>query len=291
MIAGIVEISASANGPFNHRAALGTLAAHAVPGLHHVNVQAGTVQRWLDVGGQPHALTLHLTADGVTVQADGPGTDSRAELRGRLRHWFDLDADIIAIDAHFRADPLLGQDVTEQPGVRITRQFDAFEAVVLTVLSQQVSLARARVFGARLLDAYGRDAPAGNSSPAELRRFPAAGILAARPLEELRAALGLTRSRARSVLEVAALFAGRSTTAQLPPRAELAAIHGIGPWTLDCLAVRTAGEPDVFPVGDAVLRRSLQPLPPAGQAERAAQWSPFRSYAAARLWAKTTMPG
>ncbi len=48
--------------------------------------------------------------------------------------------------------------------------------------------------------------------------------------------------------------------------------------------------PDVFPAGDAGLRRAVgRRLPPAGTSvreveARSATWAPYRTYAAAALW-------
>ena len=170
----------------------------------------------------------------------------------------------------------------ERPGLRITRFRQPFEAVVCTVLGQQVSLAAGRLFAARLVAAHGT-APRGEAAP--LRAFPAPAALAEIPLEELRATIGLTGSRARTVHEAAVLCADQGGGAMLPPRDALQAVHGIGAWTLDHLALRAGTDADAYPVGDAVLRRTLAALDPWVGPARIASWSPYRGYAATRLWA------
>lgn len=306
-----------AAGPFDHRAALATLAAHAVDGLHHLDLETGTFSRWVQVEGAQHLVTTRLETGGASLETpsgDPAVLDALADLTAR---WFDLGADLGPVDAHLGADPLFAAQVRERPGLRITRFRQPFEAVVCTVLGQQVSLAAGRLFAARLVAAYGTlprgdergptgtDAtgetaepteesawptrsgagPTGAGEAAPLRAFPVPSALAAVPPAELRATIGLTSSRARTVHEAAVLCAEHGGGAVLPPREALAAVHGIGAWTLDHLALRAGTDADAYPAGDAVLRRTLAALDPSADTTRIASWSPYRGYAATRLWA------
>ena len=269
-------------GPFDHRAALATLAAHAVDGLHHLDLETGTFTRWVQVEDAQHLVTTRLETGGASLETpsgDPAVLDALADLTA---HWFDLAADLGPVDAHLGADPLFAAQVRERPGLRITRFRQPFEAVVCTVLGQQVSLAAGRLFAARLVAAHGT-APRGEAAP--LRAFPAPAALAEIPLEELRATIGLTGSRARTVHEAAVLCADQGGGAMLPPRDALQAVHGIGAWTLDHLALRAGTDADAYPAGDAVLRRTLAALDPWVGPARIASWSPYRGYAATRLWA------
>ena len=269
-------------GPFDHRAALATLAAHAVDGLHHLDLETGTFTRWVQVEDAQHLVTTRLETGGASLETPSTNPavlDALADLTAR---WFDLGADLGPVDAHLGADPLFAAQVRERPGLRITRFRQPFEAVVCTVLGQQVSLAAGRLFAARLVAAHGT-APRGEAAP--LRAFPAPAALAEIPLEELRATIGLTGSRARTVHEAAVLCAEHGGGAVLPPREALAEVHGIGAWTLDHLALRAGTDTDAYPAGDAVLRRTLAALDPSADAARIASWSPYRGYAATRLWA------
>lgn len=292
-------------GPLDHRAALATLEAHHVEGLDRVDAAASSLIRTVRHAGRPLRVEVRLAPGLVTVGTPSADPGTNAAIAARVTRWFDLDADLGPINAHLGAEPLLAAQVAERPGIRITRFAEPFEAVILTVLGQQVSLAAGRLFGSRLVAAYGelapREAAPGEVTPGEaadetpLRMFPTPRALAARPLEELRATVGLTRSRARTVSEAAAFFvareeadrageAGESAT-ELPPREALGRLYGIGPWTLDYLAIRAGRDPDAFPASDAVLRRALSGLSAAESGAAIARWSPYRSYAALRLWA------
>ena len=271
-----------AAGPFDHRAALATLAAHAVDGLHHLDLETGTFTRWVQVEDAQHLVTTRLETGGASLATPSAAPAVLDALADLTAHWFDLAADLGPVDAHLGADPLFAAQVRERPGLRITRFRQPFEAVVCTVLGQQVSLAAGRLFAARLVAAHGT-APRGEAAP--LRAFPAPAALAEIPLEELRATIGLTGSRARTVHEAAVLCAEHGGGAVLPPREALAEVHGIGAWTLDHLALRAGTDADAYPAGDAVLRRTLAALDPSADAARIASWSPYRGYAATRLWA------
>jgi AraC family transcriptional regulator, regulatory protein of adaptative response / DNA-3-methyladenine glycosylase II len=64
-------------------------------------------------------------------------------------------------------------------------------------------------------------------------------------------------------------------------RRRLAAMSGIGPWTIAHIEMRAFGDPDVFLTDDLVARRGLERL---GLAAAPDQWRPWRSYAIRHVW-------
>jgi AraC family transcriptional regulator of adaptative response / DNA-3-methyladenine glycosylase II len=91
-------------------------------------------------------------------------------------------------------------------------------------------------------------------------------------------------ARARTLLALAsAVTEGRLKLARgaiAAGREGLARIPGIGPWTIEYVALRGLGDPDAFPLGDSALRAAYE-----GDLKRASEtWRPWRAYAAARLW-------
>lgn len=279
----VARIRIAATGPFDHVAAFGTLAMHAVYGLHQLKADAAQLTRRVDVFGDSHQIWVRLDPGGVLLLTPTRDQAVNEEIASRVRHWFDLDTDLAPVNAHLLRDPMFCEQVRSRPGIRITRFQAPFEAAVLTVLGQQVSLAAARLFAGRLVTSFGT-APARSHQESGLRDFPSPVALAAIPPDQLRAAIGLTRNRARTVSEVAAFFAGADDGEWVP--SQLHTVYGIGPWTLDYLAIRADTDADAFPVTDAVLRRTLAANAPDADAARIASWSPYRSYAASRLWAQ-----
>lgn len=267
----------NANGPFDHAAAIAVLAAHRIEGRMRVDVESAAVTRLFTVDDAVHAASCELDPGGVTISTNTVDDGVVEVIAGEVERWFDLATDLGPINAHLATDPLFAGHVADHPGLRITGSPEPFEAVVQTVLGQQVTLSAGRLFGARLVAAFGTPAPNG------LLTFPTPRTLARVPVDDLQSTLRLTGARARTVHGVADFFAARPSSATLPPRSELAGLYGIGPWTLDYLAVRAGGDPDAFPHSDAVLRRMMRKANRGDDAD--ARWRPFRSYAAARLWA------
>lgn len=281
----MIRLHLKANGALEPAPVRATLAAHAVPGGQRFRPATGEYTRLASSGRTVRAITVRPIGDGVVMETDAEDPDEAAALAALVRFWFDLDADLGPVVTHLALDPLLAPMVRARPGLRVTRSPDGFEAAISTVLGQQVSVARGRTLGSRLLELCGTPGPAG------LTIFPSPERLAAEPFERLRETVGLTRSRARTVLAVAALFAdGFRLGPAVDPavaRRQLLAVPGVGPWTADYLAIRAVGDPDAFPAGDAVLRRALDGEPERDLAARAERWSPWRSYAAVHLWAAT----
>jgi AraC family transcriptional regulator, regulatory protein of adaptative response / DNA-3-methyladenine glycosylase II len=71
--------------------------------------------------------------------------------------------------------------------------------------------------------------------------------------------------------------------------AALAALPGIGPWTVGTVAMRALGDRDAFLPGDLGVRLAAArlglPSSPGALTRRADAWRPFRAYAVQHLWA------
>lgn len=266
--------------------ALGSLGAHAIPALDII--EGSTLTRALRLpSGRILAARITPHAEGVRVETAPLSPDARAELTGAVRTWFDLDADTEAIAHSLGGDALLAPLLAARPGLRVIGSPDPAETALVTVLGQQVSLAAARTFSGRLVAAFGADGPAlPGGTPTRL--FPRPELLADRDPEEVRAAVGLTGARAKTVIALARTLAdGLELGPGADPvraRAGLLAVPGIGPWTADYLGVRVLGDRDGFVPGDLVLRRALGSIPAREAEERSRIWRPYRAYALMHLW-------
>lgn len=274
---GTLSLRLAARAPLDHTGLFRFFADHAVPGLEHGD--DAYFARPLALPGGPAAIEVRPDATGGGLV----GTVRLSRLAdigaavARIRRAFDLDADAVAIDAALAADPALAPLVAAVPGIRIAGSFDPVEALIRTLVGQQISVAAARTVLGRLVAELGDGA------------FPTAETIAARGREVLRG----PASRVDAIVSVAeAVAEGRLVLDIGMPLAEfrgaLLAHRGIGPWTADYLAMRALGAPDVLPVDDLVIRQSAAALGmPGGRADlaRLAQrWSPWRSYAALHLW-------
>lgn len=273
-------------GPYDWALALRMIAAHAIPGAERLDDETGAYTRSLPTATGPRLITVRPAAD--TMLLELPDDVVSDELVARVRHWLDLDLDPAVAVARFATDERLAPLVRERPGLRRIRYPDTFEAVISTVLGQQVSLAAARTFAGRVVAAYGVEVARG------LVGFPAPARLATVSPPELQRQIAITGSRARTVHAVAELFADTGDwPVPLPPTsweahaAELLALPGIGPWTIGYLRMRLFGDPDAVPVGDLVLRRALGVTKDRDVGPLMQQWRPDRAYATFQLWAST----
>jgi AraC family transcriptional regulator of adaptative response / DNA-3-methyladenine glycosylase II len=264
--------------PFDPAPAVASLVAHAVPGIEEVTLD-GRVRRLVTLDGDRATVDVQLDRDSVTVHASTGSPEALARLAER---WFGLADDLVPVATAFADDPVLGPLVAARPNLRILGHPDGFEAAVSTVLGQQVTLRAARTFGGRLAAAYGTRGPDG------LLVFPSATRLAAVDPIALQREVRITHARARTIHALAVAGADGLSLEPGAPVAEvrerLLALPGIGPWTVDYLALRVLEDRDALPAGDVVLRRALG-LDDARAVERASQrWRPWRAFAAIHLW-------
>ena len=219
----------------------------------------------------------------LRVRGSEPG--ALMQLSAAARRAFDVAADPALISVAFQSDPILGPLVKRRPGLRIPGAWSAFECAVRAIVGQQISVAGARTFMARLVSRAGRHIPANPSGLTHL--FPTPAELASADLD----GIGLTGARAAS-LKALARAVDRSeldfeaTTEEISTA--LTALPGIGEWTAQYVALRALGEPDAFPASDLVLRRmasrSDSPLTVRALQAKAEAWRPWRGYAALHLW-------
>lgn len=259
---------------------LAALRSHTVAGLERHDAATGTHVRSVRGRHGPAVVAIRPrpAAEHVPVRIDADRRDL-PEVEQLVRRWLDLDAEPAVIDAALGADPQLAPMVAARPGLRVLGTTDWFDTAVQTVLGQQVSVAAAATFAGRLVARYG------DPGSGAMRCFPAPERLAAADADEVQGAVGLTRARVRTVLALARAAAdGLDPAEPVRFRTDLAALPGIGPWSVDYLAVRVLGDRDAYPAGDLVLRRALGVGSAREATARARQWSPWRAYAAFHLW-------
>jgi AraC family transcriptional regulator of adaptative response / DNA-3-methyladenine glycosylase II len=284
--AGMLSLRLPFRAPLEPANLFGHLAATAVPGVEEW--RDGAYRRTLRLPRGPGVVALRPTADHIACQLWLADLRDLATAISRCRRLLDLDADPVAVDALLSEDPVLAPLVAKAPGRRVPRSVDADEFAVRAVLGQQVSTAAARTHAGRLAASHGEhvDDPAGGLS----RLFPDAATLAAADPAEL----AVPRSRRQSFAALAgALADGKIDLSAggdwLEARLRLAALPGIGPWTVETIAMRGLGDPDAFIATDLGVRAAARdlglPVTPAALTARSAAWRPWRAYAVQFLWA------
>jgi DNA-3-methyladenine glycosylase II len=200
-----------------------------------------------------------------------------------------MNADSKALDALRKSDDVMGRLIAEhgpldQNKRRRGRPHDAYGALLRSIVGQQLSTKAASTIYERLTEMFGGRTP----TPREL--------LESDP--ELIRAAGLSRAKVAYLRDLAEHVEDGELDLQCLPElddeevtAELTAIKGLGPWTVDMFLIFHLGRPDVLPVGDLGIRRAVQvqyglkELPEAADLKRIAEsWRPSRSLACLYLW-------
>jgi len=252
--------------PYDWQAVTNFLTHHAVNGVE--TVSADCYRRQLTAGSVE--VRPIPGRDALALQLELDDNRQLMPLVARVRRMFDLDANPVEITATLQQDDKLGALAARSPGARSPGHWSPFEAAVRAIVGQQVSTAAARTVLSRLAFACNR----GSRVP-----FPEAADIAALKDSDFPMP-GRRRDTLRAVCRA---FSGCEYTLS---NERLAEFSGIGPWTLALVAIRGAGDPDVFPQGDLGLQRAWQALggEPNQLKHASENWRPWRSYAANLLW-------
>lgn len=272
--------------PLTPDSLFGHLAATAVPGVEEW--RDGAYRRTLRLPHGHGVATLRPMPDHVACRIDLTDLRDLSIAISRCRRLLDLDADPQAVDDVLRADEVLRPLVDKRPGRRVPRTVDGAEFAVRAVLGQQVSTAAARTHAARLVQAHGVriEDPAGGLT----HLFPESAALT----DVDPTTLAFPQSRRTTFAALVKALAGGEIDLGAGSdwdraRARLAALPGVGPWTVEVIAMRALGDPDAFVATDLGVKLAARhlglPETPRLLAERSREWRPWRSYAVQYLWA------
>lgn len=185
----------------------------------------------------------------------------------------------------------LARLVEGREGLRLVRIGSVFDALLWSIVGQQINVPFAATLRRRLIERAGEPAGEGLIAP------PAPAAVAALTASELQA-LQFSRQKAGYILGAARLAAGGELDLEAlrlmsATRAErtLLAVRGLGPWSVHYLMMRALGFADCVPLGDTGVTSGLQALfaldvrPDIPATRRIMQpFAPFRTLATAHLW-------
>jgi AraC family transcriptional regulator, regulatory protein of adaptative response / DNA-3-methyladenine glycosylase II len=289
--AGVIDLRLPFRRPLEPGSLFGHLVATAVPGCEEF--ADGAYRRTMAL---PHGSAMVSLApnDGfVRCRLELDDVSDLPIAVARCRRLLDLDADPDAVTAELSRDAKIRRLVRRAPGRRIPGSIDGREMAVRAVLGQQVSTAAARTHAARLVVAYGTPLRRPHGTLTHL--FPTMEQLAEGDLTTVK----MPKSRQRCLRGVVDALAADAIDLGVGcdwdrAREQLAALPGVGPWTVEIIALRGLGDPDAFPLTDMGARRGAEILGLPDNARHlavhAARWRPWRAYATQYLWAATDHP-
>jgi AraC family transcriptional regulator of adaptative response / DNA-3-methyladenine glycosylase II len=177
--------------------------------------------------------------------------------------------------------------------LRISRTVSIFDGLLWSIIGQQINLPFACVLKRRLIERVSTPLAEGDGlyappTPAAIAALESADLL---PLQFSRQKASYVISTARLIaegkLDLDTLRTGSATRAERT----LLAIHGLGPWSVNYVMMRSLGFPDCVPLGDTGVTSGLLALlkleerPDIDATRRLmAIFSPYRSLATAHLW-------
>jgi AraC family transcriptional regulator of adaptative response / DNA-3-methyladenine glycosylase II len=247
---------------------------------------------WLD--GRPATLSVNLAREGafsIVETHRALPVDAEARARDYLLRLLGLNRDPRPFECHVSASPALAPLIAGRRGLRILQTPDPFDGLIWAIVGQQINLAFAFTLRRRLVERTGIRLPGGLYAP------PRPEAVANLKIEELtreqfsqRKAeylIGVARRIAAGELDLARLASAPAAEVE----AELLAVRGLGPWSVNYLMMRAFGFEDCVPVGDSGLVRGLMkffrlPERPREAATRELMqpFAPFRSWATFHLW-------
>lgn len=246
------------------------------------SIEINGTKGWLNV-----TKTINKPSLTLTVKLDDYRDLNQVILR--VRRMFDLDADMQVIHQQLGEDPLLASIIDKFPGLRLPGCWDKFEFSIRAILGQQISVKAAITLADRIALKYGNTAI---ENPFKLsHNFPDENALLSADYCDI----GLTKARISTLnnwleffLKNQQIFSCYENIASLEHA--LIKVKGIGPWTVNYLAMRGLSDPDAFPSADLGIIKALttNEQKPSNKEILALseQWRPWRAYAAIYLWHK-----
>ncbi|MEO8352853.1 MAG: DNA-3-methyladenine glycosylase 2 family protein, partial [Chthoniobacteraceae bacterium] len=185
----------------------------------------------------------------------------------------------------------LARLVAGRDGLRVSQIGSIFDAVLWSILGQQINVPFAAALRRRLIERAGT--PVGDGliappTPQAVAALAPADLLAMQfSRQKTDYVLGVSRLAAKGELELEALRDMSATRAERT----LLAVRGLGPWSVHYLMMRALGFADCVPLGDtgvtsglkALFGLEIRPDVPATRRLMSA-FAPFRSLATAHLW-------
>ncbi len=249
------------------------------------------LERLLHDGGVPVRVRVWQPApDAVRFTACSESRTAAEYGIARMRFALGLDDDLRPFLRAFAGDRLIGPSLRRRPWLRAPRRPQPFEALAWAICEQLIEYERAAAIQRRLLARLGRRWPHGDDGA--LRDLPEPEVLA-RTSPALLQSLDLGGSRARALVQAAREVASGRVELDGESEADhercwrrLRAIPGIGPWTVEMLALAGQGRHDQLPAGDLGLRKLAgrllsggDPKAVAGEGEVRELFAPYGPWA------------
>jgi DNA-3-methyladenine glycosylase II len=229
--------------------------------------EGGAFFQVISSGGRLLLVTLHSygTVDSPRLQAD---LDSDMDLSSSdgaaaaeiISDLFNLDMDLIPFYEHIQGDRVMALLARRLRGLKSPSTSTVFEALIDSIIEQQISIKAAWSLERRLVRAFGDVLKLGKDV---YYAYPTPERLVRATAEELRGC-GLSTRKAEYVQNISALVRDGLDLEKFKAYydireiiSELCEIRGIGVWTAELAILRSMHRSDAMPADDLGLRRCI----------------------------------
>jgi AraC family transcriptional regulator of adaptative response / DNA-3-methyladenine glycosylase II len=241
----------------------------------------------VELAGRPALLRMRLSAESVKAESPrGTGVEAHALMMRLLG--LEQDASGFARLARRLG---LARLTAGRAEMRITQTHSVFDGLMWSIIGQQINFPFAALMRRRLIERCGLAvgnglyAPPGAAAIAELNRTELLKLQFSRQKADY--VIGIAKLITEGKLDLAGLGKGSATRAERT----LLNVHGLGPWAVNYIMMRSLGFADCVPLGDTGVSSGLQSLfkleerPDIDAMRRLMRvFSPYRSLATAHLW-------
>ncbi|WP_340607901.1 DNA-3-methyladenine glycosylase family protein [Xenorhabdus bharatensis] len=265
-------------------------------------VQQDQVKKGIIWHGDPALLTISMEKNRAQVQLDIDGEStsySKDALSVLATHMLGLLQPVEIFEGQYQKNPVIGELITRQAGLRIYQSASPFEALSWAIIGQQISVSAAVSIRRRFIQSVGIKHTSG------LMCHPTHKEVMQCTEQDLYQC-GFSMGKAKALLSVCQLIdSGELNLSIENDEAEISrltknllAIKGIGIWTVNYTLLRGLNYLNGSLHGDVAVRRNLQYLlkqenkVDAGQTEKwLADFSPWKALVAAHLWRQQSSSG
>jgi DNA-3-methyladenine glycosylase II len=257
--------------------------------------RGGVLERLLHQAEQPVLVRVAQPApDRIVFGARAPTREAATYGIERMRFALGVHDDLRPFLCRFARDPLIGGSLRRRPWLRVSRRPEPFEALAWAIFAQLIDYERAAAIERRVLSTLGRRWRSWDGGGELTRDAPGAATLAATApalLESFDLAAGRALALVRAAGEVVRGRVDLGSPDHERAWRRLRAIPGIGPWTVEMMALHGQGRHDQLPAGDlglmklaGRLRSGGDPRARAGEAEVRELFAPYGEWAGLAAW-------
>lgn len=203
---------------------------------------------------------ISLTDTGIAVEVINDVNFNQNQLIAYIIHWFDAQRDLTPFYQLIHKEPKLQFMVTEFAGLRLMGIPDLYEALVWSVIGQQINLSFAYKLKRRLVENFGESIDFGGQKYWTLPQPAVLSQLSKLDLQQLQ----FSERKAEYLIEIGRQFAqgliSKENLIQLPTATaiqKLCSIRGIGIWTANYALMKSMHRLECIAYGDTGLQAAM----------------------------------